>query len=160
MRHLLFHISCLLFLSSCSLVQTDFQAKVVAVKDGDSLEVLDSNQQRLIIRLSHIDCPEYGQPYSNAAKKFASDFSYGKQVTLEQTDTDRYGRLVCEVFVEGESLNLALVKNGLAWHHRRYSDDPDFADAEEDARDQKIGLWADPNAVPPWKWRKERRNGE
>ncbi len=142
---------------SCKFFQTDFQARVIAVKDGDSIEVIDSNQQHFIIRLAHIDCPEYSQPYSVAAKRFTSDFCYGKNVTLDQTDTDRYGRLVCEVFVDGKSLNLALVENGLAWHHTRYSDDPDFAEAEEKAREAKIGLWADPDPLPPWEWRREQR---
>ena len=145
---------------SCKFFQTDFQAKVVAVKDGDSIEVIDSNQQQFIIRLSHVDCPEYSQPYSKAAKRFTSDFCFQKNITLEQTDTDRYGRLVCEVFVDGKSLNLALVENGLAWHHTRYSDDIDFAEAEEEAREKKIGLWADPDPVPPWEWRKEQREME
>lgn len=148
----------LLFFASCKLFQTDFHAEVVGVKDGDSIEVIDTNKQQFIIRLAHIDCPEFSQPYSKAARKFTSDFCFGRKVILEQTDTDRYERLVCEVFVDGKSLNLALVENGLAWHHDRYSDDPDFAAAEEKAREAKIGLWSDPDPMPPWEWRKSNRN--
>ena len=151
------YFSIILFFNSCFLFQTEFHAKVVGVKDGDSIEVLDSNRQNIIVRLSHVDCPEYGQPYSAEAKRFTSDFCFNKKVVLEQTDEDQYGRLVCEVFVDGESLNLALVENGFAWHFDRYSDDPDFADAEKQARKAKKGLWEDKRPVPPWEWRKRKR---
>lgn len=147
---------CLVF-HSCFLLQEDMQATVVGVKDGDSIEVLDSNKQTNIIRLSHVDCPEYGQPFFKAAKRFTSDFCFNKQVVLEQTDVDRYGRLVCEVFVDGKSLNMALVENGFAWHHTRYSDDMDFSVAEEQARRAKKGLWADKKPLPPWEWRRAKR---
>jgi endonuclease YncB( thermonuclease family) len=58
---------------------------------------------------------------------------------------------------DGTELNLSILKAGFAWHYRRYSDRQDYADTEEEARTAGIGLWADPNATPPWEWRRERR---
>jgi endonuclease YncB( thermonuclease family) len=57
----------------------------------------------------------------------------------------------------GRELNLEIIKSGYAWHYRRYSDRRDYAEAEERARAEKLGLWADPHAKPPWEWRRERR---
>jgi len=31
--------------------------------------------------------------------------------------------------------------------------------AETDAREHRRGLWVDPNPVPPWQWRSEKRRG-
>jgi hypothetical protein len=32
--------------------------------------------------------------------------------------------------------------------------------AEADARENRRGLWADPNPVSPWEWQREKRRGE
>ena len=134
-----------------------FSGKVVAVKDGDTIEVLyDGNAIR--VRLAHIDCPEKGQPYGTKAKQFTSDFCYGQIVRVEQTDKpDRYGRLIAEVFYGVQCLNKELVKAGLAWHFTKYSSDANYARLERDARSRKAGIWSDPIVEAPWDWRKGAR---
>ena len=55
-------------------------------------------------------------------------------------------------------VNLQLVKQGLTWWYRKYApQDKELADAESDARVTKRGLWADREPVPPWDWRKGKR---
>ena len=50
-----------------------------------------------------------------------------------------------------------LLRAGLAWWYRRFArDDTELARLEAEARDARQGLWASPNPVPPWEW---RRNG-
>jgi endonuclease YncB( thermonuclease family) len=49
---------------------------------------------------------------------------------------------------------ISLVKAGLAWHFKRYSSDKVLAAEEEAARKAQRGLWAMPNPVPPWDFRK------
>lgn len=117
-----------------------FAAKVVGVVDGDTITVL-RDQQPIRIRLDGIDCPEGGQAFSNRAKEFTSDLVFGQEVTLEPHDVDRYGRTVPRVYVDGFDVSLALVKAGLAWHFKPYSDDPTLAKAEIAAREAKRGLW-------------------
>jgi endonuclease YncB( thermonuclease family) len=48
-------------------------------------------------------------------------------------------------------------RTGLAWHHKKYSSDPVLAEAEEQARRLKKGLWSMPNPVPPWEYRRMPR---
>jgi len=70
---------------------------------------------------------------------------------------DRYGRTVATVFLpDGNELNLEILMARYAWHYKRYSDRQNYADAEHQAHQNKIGLWADPHAKPPWEWRRER----
>jgi micrococcal nuclease len=134
-----------------------FTGKVTAIKDGDTIEVLHEGKA-VKIRLAHIDTPEMGQPYGSNAKQFASDFCFKKIVTVIQTDKpDRYGRLIAVVQLDGKTLNLELVKAGMAWHFTRYSKDQTYADAEVAARTKKIGLWSQPNPVAPWNWRDGQR---
>ncbi len=75
---------------------------------------------------------------------------------------DRYGRLVGKVLVNGRDANLAQIQAGMAWHYKEYqreqtvTDRQLYAEAESHAAMTKQGLWADPNPVPPWDWRKAR----
>jgi len=56
---------------------------------------------------------------------------------------------------DGRSLNRELVRAGFAWWYRRYApDDETLEQLEREARGAKRGLWVDPDAVPPWEWRR------
>jgi endonuclease YncB( thermonuclease family) len=68
--------------------------KVVAIKDGDTIVLLDSLNQEHIIRVTDIDCPERGQPFSAKAKEFVSAEVFLKKVSVQKKDTDRYGRII------------------------------------------------------------------
>ncbi|MCF8247694.1 MAG: thermonuclease family protein [Saprospiraceae bacterium] len=58
------------------------------------------------------------------------------------------------MYVEGQCLNLELVKSGLAWHYKKYSKDEAYADAKDAARTARKGLWQDQKTIAPWDWRK------
>ena len=129
--------------------------KVVGISDGDTIKVLKDGKQ-VKIRLASIDCPEKGQPYGQSAKKFTSKRVAGKIVKIWETDTDRYGRIVGFVFVGDRNLNKDLLSAGLAWHYKQYSRDPELAKLEFKARSARIGLWSEPDPIPPWEYRKRK----
>ena len=86
---------------------------------------------------------------------------YGKIVEVEPVTTDRYGRTVGMVTVNGKSLNEELIRNGFAWVFTRYCDKPfcnQWYKYQDEARQRKVNLWSMPNAVPPWEFRRENRN--
>ena len=69
---------------------------------------------------------------------------------------DRNKRLIGVVINEqGENVNKALVKAGLAWHYLKYSTDDTYSNLEVIARQQKVGIWSDPYPIEPWNWRKQ-----
>jgi endonuclease YncB( thermonuclease family) len=81
---------------------------------------------------------------------------YGKTVEVETKDTDRYGRSVALISVDGQSLNESLVKNGFAWVYRKYCHEAfceDWLNLEIVVRYGEIGLWSEPNPIPPWEFR-------
>ena len=56
---------------------------------------------------------------------------------------------------DGMNLNQELVKQGWCWWYRKYAPrDTVLEGLEHEAREVKKGLWADPQPVPPWEWRK------
>lgn len=137
---------------------SEFEGKVVGIKDGDTIEVLTVDKKVEVIRLAHVDCPEKAQPFGQRAKQFASDFCFGKTVKIIETARrDRGGRMIGLVLYNDKCLNQALVSNGLAWHFKKYSKDMSYDVLEQKARAAKIGLWLDPNPIAPWDWRKNKR---
>ena len=72
------------------------------------------------IRLNGIDTPEKRQAFGKKAKQFISQMVYGKTIEVETKHKDRYGRTVAVIYIDGQSLNEALIKNGFAWVYRKY----------------------------------------
>ncbi|MBX9658865.1 MAG: thermonuclease family protein [Nitrospiraceae bacterium] len=135
----------------------DFSGSVVSILDGDTIDVLHNGRAERI-RFNGIDCPEKGQAYGQKAKHAASDLAFGKEVTLHTHGRDKYGRTIAEVLLsDGTNVNHELVKDGWCWWYRKYAPgDAVLAALESEAREAKRGLWADPQPVPPWEWRKKK----
>ncbi|AOY02378.1 hypothetical protein BJP62_15630 [Jeongeupia sp. USM3] len=142
------------------------QGTVVGIADGDTITLLDADRREYRLRLAFIDAPEKAQPYGNAAKQHLSDRVYRRTVDAEVVDVDRYRRGVALVRLDGEDINHAQVKAGLAWHYTRYADKQPRGDfdaytaAQQAARDGRLGLWQQPGAEPPWDFRRNKRTAE
>ncbi|MDR2206473.1 MAG: thermonuclease family protein [Flavobacteriaceae bacterium] len=131
--------------------------KIVGIKDGDTVVILVDGNVQKILRLAEVDCPKSGQPFGNNAKQFTSGEIYGKIIEYVQTDTDQYGRIITEIYYDdGKYLSAELIKSGLGWWYYHYSDNKELGELEKTAREQKIGLWQDKNAVAPWEWRRKK----
>jgi len=132
--------------------------QVISVIDGDTIEVLNGHHAERI-RLSGIDCPEKGQAFGKRAKQAASDLAFGKEVTIQTHGYDKYKRTLADVILsDGTNINHTLVKDGWCWWFRKYAPgDTVLEELETEAREARKGLWADPQPVPPWEWRKARR---
>lgn len=152
-----FIFTLLLLISSYSspLASTLITGKVVGISDGDTITVLQNNQQ-FKIRLYGIDCPESGQAFGSKAKQFTSSLVFGKNVEVTVYDIDKYGRSVGVVRVDGLNVNEAILKNGFAWRYTKYCTESfcnDWKAFEEHASRQGVGLWSEKNPMPPWDWR-------
>jgi endonuclease YncB( thermonuclease family) len=140
---------------SPAIATCEFLGEGVSVLDGDTIEVLNGHHAERI-RLTGIDCPEKGQAYGKRAKQAASELVFGKEVTLQTHGKDKYGRTLADVLLsDGTNVNHQLVKEGWCWWYRKYAPgDTVLEGFEKDARGANTGLWADPQPVPPWEWRK------
>jgi len=133
--------------------------RVVSVLDGDTIDVLDSGNNKTRIRFANIDCPELkGQPWGRNAREAAADILAGKAVTVEVTTQDRYGRSIGLVNVDGIQANRELVRAGHCWVYQRYNNDPGLLDLQVAARKQRLGLWQLPSSerIEPWVWRRRK----
>lgn len=137
------------------------QGKVVSVADGDTITVLQDETQ-VKVRLNGVDAPEKAQDFGTASRKFTADLCFGKEVTVNVTDTDRYGRKVGIVNLpDGRVLNHALVEAGLAhWYEAYAPNDGALKRLQEEAKSAQRGLWSRSDVVAPWDFRKSKRNGD
>lgn len=143
--------------------QYKLTGKVVRVSDGDTINLLVDNKQERI-RLASIDAPETshgsdqpGQPFGEASRKNLANYVAGKTVTVVCFEKDRYERHICDVPVDGTTANRLQVEQGMAWANQqakgKYLRDRSLPELEKNARQKKIGLWSEPDAVAPWEWR-------
>lgn len=139
---------------------------VVGVTDGDTITLLDASREQHKIRLAGIDAPEKKQAFGQRSKEALSDLAFDKDLTVEWSKKDRYGRVIGKLINKrGQDLNLEQVRSGLAWHYKKYEKEQSpedrrlYAAAEDAARAKRVGVWSEPNPVAPWDYRKEKRNG-
>jgi endonuclease YncB( thermonuclease family) len=141
-------------------------AKVLAVKDGDTISVVETGGRQMEVRLEGIDAPEHGQPFAEASKEHLGSLVLGKDVVLDCTALDEYSRMVCKVLLPGgEDADLEQIKAGLAWHYKQFqrlqsaTDRANYGAAEDAARRARLGLWADAQPLQPQDFRHGTRSG-
>ena len=80
---------------------------------------------------------------------------FGKTVTVDIQDTDRYGRTVGRVYANSLDVNAEMIRRGAAWVYRKYAKDKTLYPPEAQAKQDKRGLWNLPESqrIPPWEWR-------
>ncbi len=136
--------------------------RVVSIADGDTLTLLDVENQQHTIRLSGIDAPETAQDFGQQAKTSLSAMAFSQPARAECRKPDRYQQEICVVFVDSKDVGLEQIRNGMAWWYQKYSKDQtqqeraDYAQAEFKAKIYRNGLWNSKNPTPPWKWRRGR----
>ncbi len=150
-----YYILIFLLFSETIYCQSTLTAKVVGIKDGDTVVVLDSLNNQTTLRLAEVDCPEKSQPFGTKAKQFTSDQIYLKTIKYVVTDTDRYGRSIAMLYYDTDNkyLSAEIIKAGMGWHYKKYSKSVELAKLEDIARKNKIGLWIDTNPIYPSDWR-------
>lgn len=133
---------------------------VISVHDGDTLTLLVSGNQQLKIRLSQIDAPESDQPFGQKSRQSLANLVFNKNVQIEKETVDKYGRTVGTIFLDSIDVNREQIKQGMAWAYRQYLHDQSLIQDEEMAKQAKIGLWSDPNPMPPWEYRHTRKSAK
>ena len=81
---------------------------------------------------------------------------HAEDVIVQTHGLDKYGRTLADVLLpDGTNVNHTLVKDGWCWWYRKYAPgDTVLEGLEKEAREERKGLVADPQPVPPWEWRK------
>ena len=142
------------------------RVRIRRVIDGDSLEVKYAGLFSFLgrpfpVRLYGIDAPELAQPHGPEARQQLEKLVRRGGLRMEAMATDRYGRTVGLLYRRrrSRSVNLEMVRSGMAWWYRRYGGrDLGFPEAEAEAKRRRRGVWRDGNrAQRPWDYRADLR---
>jgi endonuclease YncB( thermonuclease family) len=156
-------LTTLLIVLCNSVFAESYTARVVSIADGDTVTVLDAENRQHKIRLVGIDAPEKHQPYGNVSRKHLGKLVHQRTVTIETNKLDKYKRELGKIILDGKDINLEQVRAGYAWHYKNYMGDQStvdresYAQAEDEARINQLGLWRDENPEPPWDFRHQSR---
>lgn len=128
------------------------------VIDGDTLEVSGER-----VRLEGVDAPEMAQTChredralwacGREAQEALARMTRGHVVMCDRTGTDKYRRTLAVCYADGENLNAALIKAGLARAFIKYSGA--FIAEEHAAQAAKLGIWQGEH-LAPWEFRAGR----
>ncbi len=139
----------------CSWIEAAESLSFIKVIDGDTIHA-QHNGKRIKIRLVEIDAPEMDQPFGVQSKNFLNRLLYKKNVTLISQGEDRYGRILGEIYVDGESANTSMIRSGFAWVYDRYVEDLSLYEYQDQAKAENLGLWQGDDPIAPWVWRKQK----
>jgi len=141
-----------------------FIGSVARVSDGDTVRLRLDDSTELKIRLSGIDAPELDQAFGKESKSRLAELVDGRTIEARCSKRDRYRRWLCKLVLNSDDINLSLVKGGFAWWYRYYRKDQTLEDqqsyriAEAIAKENKLGLWEDSSPIPPWDFRRQKRD--
>jgi endonuclease YncB( thermonuclease family) len=118
-------IALILGLSNDSFAEIYKVKEITKVYDGDTFScIIEFSPFDIFIiakiRLDGLNCPEVHTTDNRekelglVAKQFTEDFLKQDKIIVNIRTTDKYNRYLAEVFVNGKSLNKALLKAGLA----------------------------------------------
>ena len=147
----------------------EMDIKITHMADADTAALGTRNGVYDYVRLAGVDAPEvshgaskpaqaYGPEAAGRAKELVAAEGMSAHVRVE--DVDPYGRIVGWIVLESRhtTLNEILLDEGYAWWYERYYPDrADLGKRQAAAQAARRGLWADPNPVPPWEFRRLQR---
>jgi endonuclease YncB( thermonuclease family) len=160
-RHLLLPLAILFLWSAPAFAKPPWivEGRVVGIADGNTITILDRDKRQHKIPFNGIDAPEKKQPYGQRSRQNLVSLVFNRNVRAECRKRDRYGREVCKVLDGLRDAGIEEVRAGMAWWFRRYANEQSPEDRgryeaeEREAQKKKVGLWRDPDPVPPWEWR-------
>lgn len=143
--------------TSKSTTNTRIPAKVVRVVDGDTMKVAFTDggkDKEETIRLLLVDTPESVdpekpvQPFALDASNYAKTMLTGKDVQLELdvSERDKYGRLLCYLYIGDKMFNELLLENGYARVAYIYPPNVKYVDQfreiQKKAQQKGLNIWS------------------
>ena len=128
---------------ACGPVIHTWSGKVVEVRSGDTLTVLQGRRQ-VQVRLHGVGTPGVRRPAGKSARRLISRLVLGREVKVREVHRDRRGRCFGMVRLGTLGLRELLLYTGLGWHIVRYDDNPALRSLEREARRARRGVWAEP----------------
>lgn len=113
---------------------------VVAVPDGDTLQLADGRR----VRLRSIDAPEKDRCMAHEARTLLESTVLHTHIRLKDTLTDSYGRILAVAFMGNKNLNAMMLEKGLARHFSSGTNyDNLLGSVSNNAKNLKLGVFSE-----------------
>jgi endonuclease YncB( thermonuclease family) len=127
-----------------------------SIHDGDTLRIRQGEKVTKV-RFCGIDAPELAQPLGVESRDYLRRLVGDGVVRVVTVEKDKYDRTVAELFLpDGRSVNVEMVRAGMAYHYAKYSGNCSMKgkieQAEDQAKSSRSGVWAI-SSQRPWDFR-------
>jgi endonuclease YncB( thermonuclease family) len=133
---------------------------VTRVSDGDTLWLVPEGSgtpgaagKSIKFRLKGIDAPEVCQSWGKEARAALTTKLLGRRVQWQSGERDDYDRRLGHLWLDGEDVGAWMVSEGHAWSYRHRGLDGPYSDDERAAKQARRGLFSNPNAIQPRRFR-------
>jgi len=112
--------------------------------DAENLAIVEGGVKAKI-HLACVRIPPVTQPYGKLALEELKELIGDRLTGVRAFRRDRVGRVLGEIYADGENVNLQMVARGLAKFDRSFTyarECAGYAEAEEQAKQKRLGLWA------------------
>jgi micrococcal nuclease len=123
------------------------------VVDGDTVVFFTKKNERIVVRLLHIDAPEHDQPHAELSKNYLLSLLNEKLVVV-LSGVDKYGRFLGFLELMGVDINLYMLRQGFVWLYSRNSYPSFYFNALLEAQKRILGIWEFSDNIDPWLWRR------
>jgi endonuclease YncB( thermonuclease family) len=128
-----------------------------SIHDGDTLRIRQGEKVTKV-RFCGIDAPELAQPLGVESRDYLMRLVGDGAVRVVTVEKDKYDRTVAELFLpDGRSVNVEMVRAGMAYHYAKYSGNCSvrvaIGQAEDEAKSRHSGIWAG-EYQKPWDYRR------
>jgi len=149
-------------------VEYELEGRVRRIWGSDCFEFGQVNELHFII-IRGVDTPKPGQPYFDEAKAHLTKLVRKRIARISIVGRDSMMREFADVYsrpkppsdtTEAEApdsietnVALSLIQHGFGWYDgTEFADGEALEQAELEAREKRIGLWAQDNPIPPWEF--------
>ena len=137
------------------IVQRSYPVRVISVVDGDTFLGLDDGGDTLTYNVYSIEAPEIEQPQGYEARKYLYNMILQRRVEV----TPKGGRTPQGVRViattrDNDDVADLMLRSGFAWYRNDTVNELRYIRSERFAQEEGVGIWASPDHVAPWEWRK------
>lgn len=164
-----------LFLPSAFAQLNTTPCQVSKVLTGDTFECTGEDKKSMTVKLYQVEAPKMNQPYGQEARAALASLM-GRQIGLDIHHSDNpkfisatvYTGSMCSCYPADHpqahlnassdclcqvDINKSMIEQGHAWRSIFSQSNPEYIQAEQIAKREKRGLWADGQAIAPWLWR-------
>lgn len=152
-------------------VEQTYTGRITRVWGGDNFEFVSGKETHYLL-LHGVDSPDPGQPFFQPSKQTTEKIAKWKQVTVHTVARDEVMRELADVIVpvgktKGEfdedefNLGVELIKRGWARYNGESFDGAEqLIEAETFAKEQKIGIWAEPKPAAKKQEKKKAKDAK